>query len=201
MKIGKKSLEKGSAYFNYKHAHSILLLAICDANDKFIAVDIGAYGRRSDGGKRAFNSYNVDVLEPKKLQVDGNPLPYVLVGDEAFQLTDYLLRLYPGRGGLNMERTILNYRLGRARRTIENAFGILVSLWRLLKMPIESTVDNTMIMAQAVTCLHNWLRKRDEEYLPEDLGMATGNHSDDIEDVMNYKVVHSETSEFIIKTI
>lgn len=93
------------------------------------------------------------------LTMNGSPLPYLL-GDEAFQLTDYLLRPYPGKG-LNQERTIFNYRLSRARRTIENTFGILVSRWRILKRLIICTVEKSMKIVQAIVCLHNWLRKQD----------------------------------------
>lgn len=69
----------------------------------------------------------MNLPKPESLTADGPPLPYVLVGDEAFQLTDYLLRPYPEKGGLNEDRRIFNYRLSRARRTIENTFGILIS--------------------------------------------------------------------------
>lgn len=133
------------------------MLGICDANNIFTLIEIGAYDRRSDGGifrdsimGQKFNERQMNVPKPKRLTIDGIPLPYVLVSDEAFQLSDYLLRPYPGREGLSQDWSIFNYRLSRALRTIENSFGILVSQWRILKRPIDATVDNTINMIKAI---------------------------------------------------
>ena len=63
-------------------------------------------------------------------------LPYCLVGDEAFPLKPYLLRPYPGRDRLSREQSIYNYRLSRARRMIENTFGILANQWRIYRKSI-----------------------------------------------------------------
>lgn len=40
----------GANYFNYKKTFSVVLLELVDADYRFIAMDIGSYGKNSDGG-------------------------------------------------------------------------------------------------------------------------------------------------------
>ena len=49
-------------------------------------------------------------------------LPYYMVGDEIFQLKDYLMRPYLGTrsGKPPIDQAVFNYRLSRAMRVIEN---------------------------------------------------------------------------------
>ena len=56
-------------------------------------------------------------------------LPYFLVDDEIFPQKTWLMCPYPGRELPDEEKSVYNYRLSRARRTIENAFGILAARW------------------------------------------------------------------------
>ena len=85
-----------------------------------------------------------------------DPLPYFLVGDEIFPLKTWLMRPYGGKN-LTEGQRIFNYRLSRARRTIENAFGILVARWRIFHTPIKASVENAQKYILAAIALHNYL--------------------------------------------
>ena len=40
----------GSIYYNYRHYYSIVLQGLADARYRYIAIDVGAYGKQSDSG-------------------------------------------------------------------------------------------------------------------------------------------------------
>ncbi|XP_043484646.1 uncharacterized protein LOC122512700 isoform X2 [Leptopilina heterotoma] len=167
----------GSTNFNYKKQHSLNLLAVCDAYYKFIIVDIGGRGRESDGGvlqksnfgKQLFNK-QLKIPHPSKLYPGGPMLPYFCVADEAFPLHVNIMRPFPGRstGRMPNEQRIFNYRLSRARRTIENTFGIMASQWRIFRQPINAREDNIKKIVLAATCLHNYLRQEELQYAEDE---------------------------------
>ena len=78
------------------------------------------FGKALDGDK-------LSIPRPRLLpNTTQSPLPFVFVGDETFPLKTNMLRPYPGKN-LPEELVIFNYRLSRARRIIENSFGILAA--------------------------------------------------------------------------
>lgn len=67
------------------------------------------------------------------------------------------MKPYPHRN-LTAEQRRYNYRLSRARRCVENAFGILANRFRVLLNPICLAPDKVDKVVLAACALHNMLR-------------------------------------------
>lgn len=107
--------------------------------------------------------------EPAKLPNSEKIFPYFYVGDPAFPLKENLMRPFPGKL-LSREKRVFNYRISRARVVIENAFGILVSRWRVLATKINCFPENAEKIVLATIVLHNFIKLNSPEcssYCPE----------------------------------
>lgn len=162
-----KPQDSGSLYYNYKHFFSVVLLAVCDVNFVFTFIDVGSYGKASDSTVykeselfKKIQHQTLHIPPPKPISSTSNSINYSFVGDEAFGLSEHMLRPFSGKH-LNFEKKVFNYRLSRARRHIECAFGILVNKWRILHHPLNVSVEFTEDIVKACCILHNFVRKRD----------------------------------------
>jgi len=167
----------GSLYYNYKQFNSIVLLALVDAQYRFLYVDIGSYGRISDGG--VYNSSSLSAaIQSNALHIPPDSLlphsniscPYVLVADDAFGLSRQIMKPYTCRN-LSQSQRIYNYRLSRSRRVVENAFGIMSSRFRVFGKAIAQDPDKVQTIVMAACCLHNFLLRNPTsavQYLPDD---------------------------------
>lgn len=155
-----------STFYDYKGYHSLVLMAIVDADLNFVIVHVGANGRNSDGGVlkqscfgRALDNGLLMLPEDNVLpnrSANSPKMPYVFIGDEAFPLKRNLMRPFGGRQ-LTEEKRVFNFRLSSARRCVENAFGILAARWRLLRKPIECQPEAVEDYVKAMCVLHNYL--------------------------------------------
>lgn len=154
---------------------SIVLIAIVDADYQFIAIDVGAFGREGDSSVfkksnfgQAIERGSFNIPPPATIPGTNIQLPHVLLGDQAFPLSTYLMKPFSQAVAAADERKAnYNYRLSRARRTVENAFGIMSQYWRIFFTPIAvlpKTVDHVII---ASCLLHNLLRANNVMYSGE----------------------------------
>lgn len=104
------------------------------------------YGRIDDAGVvsetlygTAFDEAPTKLNLPSPAPVEGQNLTYVLLGDDIFPLKPWLMKPFRGRN-LDEPQRVLNFRPSRARRTIENAFGIFSPKWRVFRRPIRASV-------------------------------------------------------------
>lgn len=140
----------GSTFFNYKKLNSIVLLALVGPDYQFTYINVGSNGTVSDGG--IFRKCSLFTALENGLLPDNG----VIVGDDAFPLKTYLMKPYSGNN-LSYDQKIFNYRLSRSRRISENAFGILVSRFRIFERPIACKVETVDKIVRAACVLHNWL--------------------------------------------
>ena len=142
-------IHNDSTYYNYKGFNSIVLLTIVDADYTFVYVDIGCQGCLSDGAVlRNTSFYNAIITNLLNLP-DPRTLPdlpnandsfcidsqrqasvlYVLVAYDAFPLFTIRMKSYAHKN-LLQGYILFDYCLSRARRTTENAFGIVYNRFR-----------------------------------------------------------------------
>ncbi|XP_077371324.1 putative nuclease HARBI1 isoform X1 [Festucalex cinctus] len=159
----------GSPKHNYKGYSSIVMLAVVDSQYKFMYLDVGCIGSKSDAGIFKHSEFYTALEEgvaavppPEPLPGDDHPTPYFFVGDDSFPLKHWLITPYT-TGNMTKPERVFNYRLSRARRIVENAFGILSHRFRCLLTTMLQKLTNVETIVLACCCLHNLLATRNPQ--------------------------------------
>ncbi|XP_068247702.1 putative nuclease HARBI1 [Palaemon carinicauda] len=157
----KKPRNAGSYYYNYKGFHSIVLISVADATYKFLCMDVRAEGGASDGGTWSNSSLHdavednrAGVPQPEPLPNEDHPVPYHFVVDDAFALRTWMMKPFSHRSQVLRER-IYSYRLSRARRVVENAFGILSQRCHCFNTMMQQNPDTINLITMCACVLHN----------------------------------------------
>ena len=134
-----------------------------DEDYKFLWTSVGDNGTASNAGiisecsLRAALVENTIRFQPAEpLPQDYRNIPYIIPGDDAFPLRPWQMKPYSIKG-MAHEQRVFNFRQSRARRVVENIFGILVQRWRCL--PTTMQIAALPVSTGTVT-LHSWMRKR-----------------------------------------
>ena len=164
-----KPNKSGSEYFNCKGYFSLVLLALVNADYKFLWVNMGASGSSSDAQifnhrklKRTIENGTLGLPPPEPLGPGGPDLHYFLLGDNTFAMMPWLVKPY-SRRQLTREERIANYRISRGRRVVENSFGILVKRFRVLLTTMEQRPKVVRDIVLTCVVLHNMLRSRQRD--------------------------------------
>ena len=90
-----------------------------------------------------------------KEPIAGTEVPLVLLGDPAYPLLPWLMKAFPDNGHLSRQQRNFNYRLSRARVTVEHAYGRLKGRWRCLLKRLDVNVCDVPELVAACCVLHN----------------------------------------------
>lgn len=145
----------------------MVLMAIVDAQYQFILCDFGTNGRVSVGGVLR-NTKFFQMLQNNELNIPAEELvtnssrhlPYVFVADDAFPLRSDIMKPFRQADLTSSEKKIYNYRVSRARRIVENAFGILATRFRIFHTNINLNPKKIESIVMASCELHNYLIKK-----------------------------------------
>jgi len=148
-----------SEFYNYKGTYIIILFALVYADYRFVFIDVVSNGR-VDGSTVFRNSTLNSAMENNLLRW---PVNSFIIGDDAFPLRNTVLNY--SKVTLTLKQNIFNYRLSRARRVSENAFGILTQGFRVFGRPIELKVSAIDLVIRSACCLHIWLRMTSSNYI------------------------------------
>ncbi|XP_037944852.1 putative nuclease HARBI1 [Teleopsis dalmanni] len=160
------------SYPSKQKSQILVLIAACDAKYTFTTVGVEAYQNQTKGVFYA-TKFGKDLAEKTlplppnvPLPLTSEPFPHYFVGDCAFPLKENLMKPYPDvQECANRTQNVFNYRLSRASRVIENAFGILMTRWRVLKTSLEFSPENAKKIILACLLLHNFIISNDTNQL------------------------------------
>lgn len=95
--------------------------------------------------------------------INGVKIPYLIIGDPAYELQPWLMKDYPGRG-LDADKHFFNQSLNSARVYVEMAFGRLKGRFRMLLK--RSDIYYTFMPEVVAACcaLHNLIEDSKEHF-------------------------------------
>ena len=90
--------------------------------------------------------------------------PYVFVADEGFAMKRNMLHPYSRNNVFDEAKYVFSYRLSRARRVIENTFGMLASRFMIFRRAIIVHIETVVNITKRCVGLHDFLIKETSDH-------------------------------------
>ena len=93
--------------------------------------------------------------DAESLTISGKQVPMCLVGDSAYPISRWLMKLFSDNSTLSPQQKHFNYRLSRAPAVVEIAFGRLKARWRRLMKKNDMHTEHIPVVISACCILHD----------------------------------------------
>lgn len=162
----------GFRYHCYKKFYALTLLATCNAALEFTFIDARQPGCVGDAAafnnSKLFKEIDAGLFSrPSLLRrlPSGAVIGPYIVADSAFALHPNVMKCFdePAYG---TPEFLFNYAVIRARRVIENAFGMLQARWQVLRRAYTRKPDWHESVIIVCCLLHNFCQRRGMEFNP-----------------------------------
>ncbi len=176
----KAPIENHSDYVNRKSYHSVVMQAVVDSRYMFRDIVVGWPGSVHDA--RVLSNSKLYDLGTKcelfdsntKQNILGCQIGPVILGDPAYPLLNWLMKGYPENPNTPYWQRHFNYRLSRARMTVENTFGRWKGRFRRFLKRVDMDVDALTYVVAASCIIHNICELRKDDFLEEWLEAIAG---------------------------
>ncbi len=155
-----------SLYIDRTGDTSVVFLAVCDADGRFLNV-VGAMPGSTNDMRLMRNAALSRRSVARALTVGG--MQGYLVGDSGFKLTSWCITPYDRRGGVVVSQSErrFNYRHSKTRVVIEHAFGQLKGRFRCLLKRLDCQPMHWVPIFMSCCILHNLCSMQREPFLNE----------------------------------
>lgn len=149
------------AHWCHKSFHSFHLHAMVDNNFLLWDCHVGWPGSCGDStvwGSRPFNQGPLGLLEgDPAITRGGFLLPHhFLMGDGGYTVSTSVMTPFSKKKCADsLERAYFNYQQSKARRCVEQTFGIMKKMWIVMTVPTESSKESKVRDVWACCILHN----------------------------------------------
>ena len=162
-----------ASYINRKSYHSIVMQALVDSNYLFRDIVVGWPGSVHDA--RVFSNSQLYALgcsgrlfpPDVKEEILGKEIHPVILADPAYPMLNWLLKGYPENVNTPRIQRRFNYRLSRARMTVENTFGRWKGRFPRFSKRLDMEVDGAVEVVAAACVIHNICEMRKEPYFED----------------------------------